>query len=244
MRHQDSFPVPGPRRFGSTAWSLIRHAQTLRPTQRARSLGQLLALYWRPVYWTLRTEWNASPEDARDLTQEYFAMFLEKRLLAGVAHEKGRFRAWVKATLRNFMLMRKRARKAQKRGGHLRIRPLDDLDRVESEAALDKRTPERRFDQELMRSIFQEALKKLGAESARKGKKQHFELFKAFYVDGGAEESDYGALQARFGLGPNDVKHRLNAMRKRLRELILSHLRDGPSTEEQLLAEVREIFEG
>ena len=43
-------------------------------------------------------------------------MVLEKDLLADVDRERGTFRAYVKATLKNFVLGKRRAEGAQKRG--------------------------------------------------------------------------------------------------------------------------------
>ncbi|KAF0244021.1 MAG: ECF subfamily RNA polymerase sigma-24 [Planctomycetota bacterium] len=243
MSRRDPLTGPGPVGFRPTAWSLILSARTLSPQRRSRALGQLISVYWLPVYWTFRTDWNAGPEEARDLTQEYFAVFLEKKLLDQVAREKGRFRSYVRATLKNFMLMRKRARKTAKRGGRVHIGPLDDLAGVEAQAVRSGESPERRFDRDLMRSVFQESMKKVEQDCALAGNSAHFDLFRAYYILEDAAGAGYESLQERFGLGAHDVKNRLSSMRKRFRETVLGFLRDGTSSEEELVAEIQELFE-
>ena len=56
-------PHPG---FPATAWTVIQGAQGDVDQDTRRALERLVALYWRPVYATLRHDWNASPEEAQD----------------------------------------------------------------------------------------------------------------------------------------------------------------------------------
>lgn len=244
MADKDPGSLPGSPAFNTTAWTLVRGAQGADPAERVRALGQLIAVYWRPVFWTLRTDWNASPEDARDLTQEYFATFLEKRFLDDVDSGKGRFRSYVKATVRNFMLMNKRAKKAVKRGGRVRIEALEDLSRVEAEARNSEEPPDRRFDRDLMRSIIQESLARLEKECADAGHADRYGIFRDFYL---GEQADappsYEELQARYKVGAHDVRNTLFRLRARFREIVLAFLRDGTSSEEDLLSEAKELFE-
>lgn len=114
------FVVAGPG-FPSTAWSVIRGAQKINAAVRLRAMERLLSIYWRPVYWALRMEWNAPHEEAKDLTQEYLTRFFEQGLVETVARDKGRFRSYVKATLKHFMLNHRRALEAQKRVGGRRL---------------------------------------------------------------------------------------------------------------------------
>jgi RNA polymerase sigma-70 factor (ECF subfamily) len=229
--------------FHSTAWSVIRQVQGEPGERRDEALDRLVRLYWRPVYWTLRRQWGASPEDGRDLTQEYFAMFLEEELWDGLAPEHGTFRAYVRATLRNFMLRRRRAEGTIKRGGHRRILDLDDLGVIEQEPPSGQVTPEKIFDRELARSILREALAALQNQLGTQGQASHFALFHAFYAEEAQSGSpSYEDLQRRFGLGPHEVKNRLAALRHEFRRHVIRLLRDGVSTDEELLVELREVF--
>lgn len=231
------------RSFRSTAWSNILDARDGDREVRERALEKLVSVYWRPIYWTLRLDWSAGPEDARDLTQEYFAAFLESDLLARVAREKGRFRHYVKATLKNFMLNVRRTGASQRRGGGRRIIALDDLLEVEASPTAREEPPDRRFDRELMRSIVHESLRALEERCTEEGKKLSYDLFFVYYLErSSGRPLRYEELQERFGVGVHEVKNRLAEMRARFRRTVLEFLRDGTATEDEVMAEVREIF--
>ena len=236
----DSSPA---QRFPSTCWTVIRDAQGGGAPVRAAALDRLISVYWRPVYWTVRLDWKAEPESARDLTQSYFASFLERDLLHDVAAEHGRFRAYVKATLKHWLLNQKRDETTQKRGGGVRIVALDDLDPIEADPPARDLSPEQRFERELMRSIVDQALAELRAALEGEGKRDHLDLFFRFYgLAPGGREPSYEELTKEFGLGAHDVKNRLARLRARFRDLILAHLRDGLSSDADLIGEIRAVF--
>ncbi len=67
----------GQRRFATTRWSLVLAAGTAPSAQADVALAELCADYWYPLYAYVRRRGHA-PEDARDLTQAFFAKLLEK----------------------------------------------------------------------------------------------------------------------------------------------------------------------
>jgi RNA polymerase sigma factor (sigma-70 family) len=231
------------RGFPSTSWTVIRDAQGAPERERARALDRLVGVYWRPVYWTIRLDWGVAPEDARDLTQEYFALFVERELVNDVASERGRFRAYVKATLKNFLLGWRRAERALKRGGGLHIVALEDLDPVESDPPSTEGSPESRFERELMRAILRRALDDLRRSLERDGKGDVFALFHDYYVaESEGRAPGYREMMARFGIGEHDVKNRLSSARARFRSHVLALLRDGLSSDADLASEIRAVF--
>lgn len=231
------------RNFRSTAWSVVVDARDGERDVRDRALEKLVSVYWRPVYWTLRLDWSENPENARDLTQAYFASFLEGEMLSGVGREKGRFRQYVRATIKNFMLNERRAGAARRRGGGRRIVALDDLLEVEAAPTAAEEPAERRFERELMRSVVHESLKALRNRCEEEGKKLSYDLFYTYYLEqSSGRRMRYEELQQQFDVGAHEVKNRLAEMRARFRRTVLEHLRDGTTSEEELLAEVREVF--
>lgn len=233
----------GPQ-YPSTAWSIIRGAQGQDVADHERALGRLASVYWRPIYWTLRRDWNASSEEAKDLTQEYFATFLEKRMFDEVARERGRFRAYVKATLKNFVLNQRRAEGAVKRGCGRPAVPIEDLDAIDVEPEDGGDSSELIFERQLMRAIVQRALVDLEEACERRGKREHYVLFRAYYYEESAGRPvQHEDLRRRFGLGAHEVKNRLADMRTRFRKVVLGYLRDGITSEQDLVSEIREVFE-
>src|SRR6185503_3885334 len=101
--------------FHTTSWGLVIGARA-----DAGDLELLLRAYWSPVYAFIRRK-GYSPHDAADLTQEFLSDVLVGRDLIGKADpSRGRFRAFLKSALRNFLIDQHRradSRRAMPRQG-------------------------------------------------------------------------------------------------------------------------------
>src|SRR5436853_3334908 len=80
--------------FHTTHWSRIAAATGNEGEASKAALADLCQAYWYPLYAFLRRRGN-SAEDARDLTQGFFATLLEKGYLADADPEHGRFRSFL-----------------------------------------------------------------------------------------------------------------------------------------------------
>ena len=89
-------------KFATTQWSQVLAARDGADTAARQALTELCEEYWYPLYAFVRSQGN-SPEDARDLTQGYFAYLLEKDLLQVVDPSAGRFRSFLLASLKHFL---------------------------------------------------------------------------------------------------------------------------------------------
>ena len=78
----------GPAAFTTTHWSVVLEAQGESPVAQ-EALEKLCRIYWRPIYSFVRRQ-GAGPEEAQDLTQDFFALLLERRDLRTARKEKGR----------------------------------------------------------------------------------------------------------------------------------------------------------
>jgi hypothetical protein len=58
------------------------------------ALETLCRTYWRPIYGFVRRQ-GVGPEEAKELTQGFFALLLERRDLNTVRQEKGRLRSYL-----------------------------------------------------------------------------------------------------------------------------------------------------
>lgn len=225
--------------FATTAWSVIRRAQDPDSPGRRRAMDRLISVYWRPIYWSLRIDWKEDAESAKDLTQEYLATFLEEDLVRGLSAERGRFRAFVKATLKNFMLEVRRSKRALKRGGGrvITLSP-EEISRQEAEGGRTYDSPEALFDRELLRSVLADAMSALEKEMGGQGRRDRFDAFRRYYAEG----PTYETLAAELRIPVTDLTNRLYEARRRYRELVIERLRDGVMTEDELAAEVRELL--
>jgi RNA polymerase sigma factor (sigma-70 family) len=111
--------------FTTTHWSVVQAAQGATSAAQA-ALEKLCRIYWRPIYGFIRRQ-GVQPEEAKDLTQGFFALLLERRDLETVRQEKGRLRSYLLTSLKHFLANERNRAMAIKRGAGQRLIPLEDL---------------------------------------------------------------------------------------------------------------------
>jgi hypothetical protein len=87
--------------FTTPPWSVVLEAQGRTPAAQAVT-DRLCRTYWRPVYGFVRRR-GIGPEEAKDFTQGFFALLLERRDLRTVRKEKGRLRSYLLTSLKHFL---------------------------------------------------------------------------------------------------------------------------------------------
>ena len=115
----------GREAFTTTHWSVVLEAQGESPAAQ-EALEKLCRIYWRPIYGFVRRQ-GVGPEEAKDLTQGFFALLLERRNLNAVRQEKGRLRSYLLASLKYFLANEHNRATAIKRGAGQQLIPLEDL---------------------------------------------------------------------------------------------------------------------
>ena len=115
----------GPAAFTTTHWSVVLEAQGESPAAQ-EALEKLCRTYWRPIYGFIRRR-GVDPEEAKDLTQGFFALLLERRDLDAVRQEKGRLRSYLLTSLKHFLTNERNREMARKRGASQHLIPLEDL---------------------------------------------------------------------------------------------------------------------
>src|SRR5579859_3957401 len=105
MSHSDSeagssLPSVGgdPTHFATTHWSVVLAAGGQDLPERTEALERLCRAYWYPLYAYVRRR-GFGPEDAQDLTQEFFTRLLKKNYPAQADRAKGKFRSFLLLTL-------------------------------------------------------------------------------------------------------------------------------------------------
>src|SRR6185436_1324802 len=144
--------------FPSTLWSRVTQADPESRRECALELETLIRRYWKPVYHHIRRSWSKSPEDAKDLTQQFFLEeVLEHGLLDGYEPDRGSFRAFLKGALANFRGHVSERSSAQKRGGHLKVLSLegDGGDAAEFLPDAKALSPDRIFDEAWKRVVLE-----------------------------------------------------------------------------------------
>jgi len=227
--------------FPATRWSVIIRA-VAKPSPLSRAaLEDLCRLYWPPLYAFLRRS-GQTPHEAQDLVQGYLARLLEREDLATVNSEKGRFRSYLLAGLRNYLVSEARQAGTLKRGGRAEIISLD-IENAEAlcrTALTDGATPDLAFDRRWAETILDQALEKLRAENVARGKEKLYETLKPCLATDAAD--DYASLGRELAMTPGAIAVAIHRLRLRFRELVRAAVADTVGSEADLEEEMRNFL--
>ena len=195
------------------------------PSELSReALERLCELYWYPVYAYIRSRGN-SPDDARDLTQEFFFRLLDKYYLDAIEAPRGRFRWFLQGAIKNFLANEYDARHAQKRGGGRIIQSLD-ADRAEQAYRLepaDPATPEKIFDRRWGLLLLNRVMDRLNQEQEKSGKSDQFARLKQ-YLAGDDDGISYRDAAQAMGATEGAVKVAVHRLRRRFAEVLRAEI--------------------
>ena len=224
--------------FNTTHWSVVMTAGQEDSPKATAALERLCLGYWYPLYAYCRRQ-GYSPADGEDLTQQFFAAFLERNSFATATPERGRFRNFLLASFKNFLANEHHRRTAIKRGGRMTFVSLDDTDfetHYRNEPA-DPFTPEHKFDQAWAMTLLGKVMKELKAEYVAADKGAAFETLHVF-LTGEKTEMTYEKIGADLGVTESAVKMAVMRLRQRygqmLRREIAHTLTDPAGVEDEL----------
>jgi RNA polymerase sigma factor (sigma-70 family) len=224
----------GPRgHFPSTQLSLL-DAAAGGGTLPNEALERVSALYWKPVYRFIRVKFRKSNEDAKDLTQSFFATALQRDFFARFDPAKASFRTYLRMAVERFAATEYAARNRQKRGGGIDFEPL-------GEQAIAAESPESVFEREWQRQLFALALDDLRAHGEQCGKQVQLQIFAAYDLAEGSRPS-YAELAARHGIAETSVTNHLAWARRMLRQFVTERLRGVTAGERDLRDETRRLW--
>jgi RNA polymerase sigma-70 factor (ECF subfamily) len=237
-------PVPEPRQFATTHWSLVDAAKAGQASQtHARAaLEELCKSYWYPLYAFVRSR-GYPAHDAQDLTQAFFARIIETSGLAAADRAQGRFRSYLLGALKHFLANEWHKTKTQKRGGHVKFIEWDGLDPEAryAEASTQTDNPEHLFDREWALQTIAGALQTLREEMVEAGKREQFDLLKGTLT--GQNELPRDQLAARLNMNESSVKVTIHRLRQRYRKLLRAAIAETVSNEADLEDEMRYLIE-
>lgn len=207
----------------------------------SRALEELCQAYWYPLYAYARRR-GLSRQDAEDAVQSFFAQLLSKNFLKNLDAEKGKFRAFLLASLKNFLANEWDKARAQKRGGgHL---PLSlDWQTADSKfqlAATTEPRPDQAFDREWAVALLARVIDRLQTESAAEGKGALFEQLKVFLTTG--KGSAQAEVARALGMEEGAVRVAIHRLRKRYRELLRHEIACTLSDPGMVEEEMRSLF--
>jgi len=227
--------------FPETRWSLIVRAQGQSPDAQ-KALEDLCQTYWYPLYGFARF-WGLNPQDAEDSTQGFFQRLLANRTIDKVAEDRGKLRAFLLASMKNFLASSSRDQKALKRGGGQALLSIDQdwAEGTLGDTLADKNeAPEATFDRHWAFSLLNSVSRRLEAHYEKIGKRELYEAIKGCLEGDGTYETGE-ALAARLGISHESVRSAVFKLRRRFREYVEEAIRDTCADESEVKDEISHL---
>lgn len=207
--------------FTTTHWSVVLAAQDRSPAAQA-ALEKLCTTYWRPIYGFVRRQ-GVGPEEAKDVTQGFFAMLLERRDLDTIRKEKGRLRSYLLTSLKHFLTNERQRAMAIKRGEGQRLIPLEDFREREAVGfePADTSTAEQIYERRWALALLDQVLTRLGDEYRAGGPAtaQVFDQLQKLLTDE-SDRPSQAEIARELAMTENAVKQAFHRLRLRYRELL------------------------
>jgi RNA polymerase sigma-70 factor (ECF subfamily) len=240
---QDSVPGNDPAgRFSTTHWSVVLQAGVGSSPKSAEALEKLCRNYWYPLYAYVRRKGHG-PHDAQDLTQEFFARFLERKYVSLADRSRGRFRSFLLVSLQHFLVNEWQKTQTAKRGGAHRFVSLNqpDAEVLYLAEPADDLAPDRIFEKRWATGLLDQVLARLRREYAVAGKDELFEALKVF-VWGERNTATYQEMAMQLGMSEGAVKVAVHRLRQRYRELLRAQVAQTVSSAEEIDEELRHLI--
>ena len=234
--------------FPATRLSVVQRTRSSDEETRRIALAAIIEAYWKPIYKYLRVKWSLTPEEASDLTQEFFTTTLEKEVVEKYDPAKARFRTYLRMCVDGFASNARKAERRLKRGGGVTLVPLD-FETAEGEIAT--REPavvadvDELFYREWVRALLERSVADLKQAATATGRPVMFEVFARYdLLDDSDTRPTYAQIARELGLTAATVTNHLAAMRRQFRTIILDRLRELTSSEEEWQAEAAKLLGG
>lgn len=229
--------------FASTQWSVVLLAGGARNAPEVQeALARLCSAYWYPLYVFIRRQGH-SVHDSEELTQEFFARFLEKDFLSAVDKSRGRFRTFLLACCRHFLANQRDFLMAQKRGSGRLALSLDfpgAAERYQTEP-VSAESAEKLFERRWALTILDQVMTQMQHEYEADGKLALFDHLKCVLV-GGSEALSYARIGNALGMNEEAVRKGAQRLRQRYRNTLRERIADTVDEPSNIDEEIRDLF--
>lgn len=228
--------------FASTQWTVVLAAGRRHTPQSDQALEELCRTYWFPLYAYVRRRGHTK-EDAEDLTQAFFARLLQRNDFERLSQERGRFRAFLLASLKHFLVNEWKRENRRKRRGEAQILSLD-WQKGESQfqlAATTEPTPDKVFDREWAVALLAKVIERLRGEYVAEGREKQFTNLKIF-LTAGKGARPYPEAANVLGMQEGAVRVAVHRLRKRYRALLRDEIVQTLANPDKVEEEMRALF--
>lgn len=230
-------------RFVTTRWSMVLSCSENEQDAARLALADLCRVYWRPIFAFVRQR-GYSIQDSQDLTQGFFVVVLEGKLLERADPNRGRFRALLLKALQDFLVDDTIRANALKRGGGVEFVSWDEWmseavsDDVFPATASNRWPAEKVYDARWAATAAGHALQTLGEECEERGHRSIFDVM-ANYLAADREDLSYSELGQTLDIPVTSVKRLLHQLRVRYRELLREEVAQTVERPDQVDEELR-----
>ncbi|HUS34882.1 MAG TPA: sigma-70 family RNA polymerase sigma factor [Verrucomicrobiae bacterium] len=211
--------------FRTTQWTRVLQARGDSDESRA-ALSDLCEAYYAPVFTFIRAQLR-NEDQARDLTQEFFARLLKKSGFSKLDPARGRFRSYLLAAVKHFLSdMRDREAAAKRNPGQ----PLESLQRdtssTEAEIQIpdpNATSPDIEFDRKWAMTLLDRALTQLAEEHKAEGKQVIFDTLKP-WLTGDTENILQSAAASALAMNESTLKVSIHRLRRRFRDAVKTQI--------------------
>jgi RNA polymerase sigma factor (sigma-70 family) len=229
--------------FPSTHWSVVLASgrSEAEPEGAQAALAELCQIYWAPLYSFVRGR-GYTVHDAQDLTQSFFAYLIEHKIYARVDRQKGRFRSFLLASMKNFLAHASDRERTLKRGGGQNFLPLHE-EQIENAESLFQThsctsSEDRVFERSWAAALVTAGLERLAADYKRESKEKLYKELRAFLGGGAGPPPPYAELAVRLGMTESTLRSHVARLRARYREVLHAEVRRTVETEAQAQEEL------
>jgi RNA polymerase sigma factor (sigma-70 family) len=224
--------------FAVTRWSVVLAAADQQCPESDAALELLCGTYWYPLYAFAR-RMGRSPDDAAELTQEFFVRLLEQDFLNKADPERGKFRSFLLTVFKRFLLNEHDRDQAQKRGGGTRRFFIDASvgeHRYAFEPA-DDWTPEAVFERRWALTVLDQVMQRLEQAFHERNKPELFDLCRPHLV-GGEQSTSYAEIAVQLKMSEAAVRVAVHRMRVLYRELLAAEIAGTIDEDESIVEEM------
>lgn len=228
----------GHRGFPTTTWAEIANARGPTSESARRALGRLIRRYWHPVYFFIRHK-GRSREEAKDLTQGFFAFLVDKNIVSYADRNRGRFRSFVLASVSQYLAQQHR-RDTRRRRTERPSESILELEGWQGFETAKGEDPESAFMRNWAKRLVENCIEMLDEECRKEGKDVRFRVFRARFLD--ADAPDAKSMAKELGISVEDVANHLRWAKRRFRRIMRQEVQEQVASPEETDEEVVELL--
>ena len=209
------------------------------------ALSELCQTYWAPLYNFVRSR-GYTVDDAQDLTQSFFAHLIERKIYSRVDRQKGKFRSFLLASLKNFLADASDRQRTLKRGGRQDFLPLHEQQVENAESIFQTHSgtsnEDQLFDRSWAEALIATGLERLSADYKSEAKEKLFNELRIFLTSDAEPLPSYAELATRLGMPESTLRSHVTRLRARYRQVLRAEVRRTVDTEAEVDEELHELL--